>query len=55
MKERAIYLEKVKKYYGSVPAVNNVTLEIFAAIQRAGASMVLTYHAKELARWLRQC
>lgn len=30
MKERAIYLEKVKKYYGSVLAVNDVTLEIFA-------------------------
>jgi porphobilinogen synthase len=32
-----------------------VTLEIFTAIQRAGASMVLTYHAKDLARWLKHC
>jgi porphobilinogen synthase len=32
-----------------------VTLEIFTAIQRAGASMVLTYHAKDLARWLKNC
>jgi porphobilinogen synthase len=32
-----------------------VTLEIFTAIQRAGASMVLTYHAKDLVRWLKNC
>ncbi len=32
-----------------------VTLEIFTAIQRAGASMVLTYHAKDLAKWLKRC
>ena len=30
-----------------------VTLEILTAIQRAGASMILTYHAKEVARWLK--
>jgi porphobilinogen synthase len=30
-------------------------LEIFTAIQRAGASIVLTYHAKDLARWLKAC
>jgi porphobilinogen synthase len=29
-----------------------VTLEILTAIQRAGADMVLTYHAKDVARWL---
>lgn len=32
-----------------------VVLEIFTAIQRAGASIVLTYHAKDLARWLKAC
>jgi porphobilinogen synthase len=32
-----------------------VVLEIITAIQRAGASMVLTYHAKDVARWLKQC
>lgn len=32
-----------------------VALEIFTAIQRAGASIVLTYHAKDLARWLKAC
>jgi len=32
-----------------------VVLEIFTAIQRAGASIVLTYHAKDLARWLKHC
>ena len=32
-----------------------VVLEIFTAIQRAGANIVLTYHAKDLARWLNHC
>lgn len=32
-----------------------VTLEILTAIHRAGADVVLTYHAKDAARWLRQC
>lgn len=30
-----------------------IVLEIMTAIQRAGASMVLTYHAKDVARWLK--
>ncbi|SFJ64746.1 porphobilinogen synthase [Planctomicrobium piriforme] len=29
-----------------------VTLEILTSIRRAGADMILTYHAKETARWL---
>jgi porphobilinogen synthase len=32
-----------------------VVLEILTSIQRAGASIVLTYHAKDVARWLRAC
>ena len=32
-----------------------IVLEIMTSIRRAGASMVLTYHAKDLARWLRHC
>ncbi|MBI3661715.1 MAG: porphobilinogen synthase [Acidobacteria bacterium] len=32
-----------------------VTLEILTAIQRAGAGMILTYHAKDVARWLKTC
>jgi porphobilinogen synthase len=32
-----------------------VVLEILTSIQRAGASMILTYHAKDAARWLKQC
>jgi porphobilinogen synthase len=32
-----------------------VVLEIFTSIQRAGAPVVLTYHAKDLARWLKAC
>ncbi len=30
-----------------------VTLEILTGIQRAGADIILTYHAKDAARWLR--
>jgi len=29
-----------------------ITLEIITSIKRAGADMILTYHAKDLARWL---
>jgi porphobilinogen synthase len=32
-----------------------VALEILTGIQRAGASMILTYHAKDAARWLKAC
>jgi porphobilinogen synthase len=30
-----------------------VTLEILTSIRRAGADMILTYHAKDVAKWLR--
>ncbi len=30
-----------------------VTLEILTSINRAGADMILTYHARDVARWLR--
>ena len=29
-----------------------VTIEILTAIKRAGADIILSYHAKEIARWL---
>ncbi len=32
-----------------------VVLEIITGIQRAGAGMILTYHAKDVARWLKAC
>jgi porphobilinogen synthase len=32
-----------------------IVLEIMTGIQRAGASVVLTYHAKDVARWLKHC
>ncbi len=32
-----------------------IVLEIMTGIQRAGASIILTYHAKDLARWLKHC
>ncbi len=32
-----------------------IVLEIITGIQRAGASVILTYHAKDVARWLKQC
>jgi porphobilinogen synthase len=31
-----------------------VTLEILTSIRRAGASQIITYHAKDAARWLRE-
>ena len=31
-----------------------VTLELLTAIKRAGADIILSYHAKEAARWLRE-
>jgi porphobilinogen synthase len=31
-----------------------VTLEVLTAIKRAGADVIVTYHAKEAARWLRE-
>jgi porphobilinogen synthase len=32
-----------------------VVLEIMTSVQRAGAEIVLTYHAKDVARWLKHC
>ena len=32
-----------------------IVLEIITGIQRAGASIILTYHAKDVARWLKHC
>ena len=32
-----------------------IALEILTAIHRAGASIVLTYHAKDAAKWLKNC
>jgi porphobilinogen synthase len=32
-----------------------IVLEILTSIQRAGASIILTYHAKDVARWLKHC
>jgi len=32
-----------------------IALEILTGIHRAGASIILTYHAKDAARWLKQC
>ena len=31
-----------------------VTLEMLTAIKRAGADIILSYHAKDVARWLRE-
>ena len=32
-----------------------IAMEVLTAIHRAGASIVLTYHAKDAARWLKHC
>jgi porphobilinogen synthase len=31
-----------------------VVLEVLTAIKRAGADIVITYHAKDAARWLKE-
>jgi porphobilinogen synthase len=31
-----------------------VTLELLTGIKRAGADMILTYHAPDVARWLKE-
>ena len=31
-----------------------ITLELLTAIQRAGADIIITYHAKQVARWLKE-
>ena len=30
-----------------------ITMELLTAIQRAGADIIISYHAKEVAKWLR--
>jgi porphobilinogen synthase len=30
-------------------------LELLTGIQRAGADIILTYHAKDVAKWLAKC
>ena len=32
----------------------NLTLEVLTSIKRAGADIIITYHALEAARWLRE-
>ena len=32
----------------------NIILEILTAIKRAGADLIITYHAKDVARWLKK-
>jgi len=32
----------------------SIVLETLTAIRRAGADMIITYHAKDAARWLAQ-
>jgi len=32
-----------------------IVLEVLTGIQRAGAEVILTYHAKDVARWLKAC
>ena len=39
----------------SVSPEKRVVLEVLTAIQRAGAEIVLTYHAKDVARWTKAC
>ena len=40
---------------GTVIEEKRIVLEILTGIHRAGASIVLTYHAKDVARWMKAC
>ena len=31
-----------------------ITMELLTAIQRAGADIIISYHAKEVAKWLQE-
>jgi porphobilinogen synthase len=31
-----------------------ITLELLTAMRRAGADIIISYHAKDVARWLRE-
>jgi len=33
---------------------NKIVLEIITAIKRAGADLIITYHAKDIAEWLKE-
>lgn len=43
----------VKSYCRTTEVEKKLTLEILTGIKRAGADLIITYHAKEAARWLR--
>jgi porphobilinogen synthase len=43
----------VKGYCQKPEIEKNLVLEILTSIKRAGADLIITYHAKEVARWLR--
>lgn len=47
--EYALVKEGAKK---RIVDEKNITLEILTAIKRAGADLIITYHAKEAAKWL---
>ena len=44
----------VKVYCDEASAEKNLVLEILTAIKRAGANFIISYHAKEVARWLKK-
>jgi porphobilinogen synthase len=54
-------IRRVKERFAMVKAAamkgwideRRITLEILTSIRRAGADMILTYHARDVARWLR--
>jgi porphobilinogen synthase len=60
--ERPIAAYNVSGEYAMVKAAADrgwvdgraVTMEILTAIARAGADLIITYHAREAARWLRE-
>jgi porphobilinogen synthase len=43
-----------KAYCNSPQMEKDLVLEILTAIKRAGADLIITYHAKEAAKWLKK-
>ena len=46
------YIQRIKNRVQRAEIEKNLVLEILTAIKRAGADLIISYHAKQVARWL---
>ena len=47
------YVQRIENRVQRIEIEKNLVLEILTAIKRAGADLIITYHAKEAAKWLK--